>query len=298
MFMLNNLNFNELYNFVQILNAGSFTKAAERLGVTTSALSQSVKSLETQLDMRLLNRTTRSISPTEAGEKLLAEIAPHFLAISNGIRHLDELRDEPHGIIRINTSEMAAREILYPKLKPFLKAHPHIKVELMIEPRWVDIVAQGFDMGVRLGYALFEDMISVRISEPLKMALVASPAYLRGKSAVKKIEDLINHDLIAGRFSSEQGVDPWEFNVKGETVRFTPDAQFLSNGNLQYQAVKDGFGIGWLSLNYIKQDLADGTLTELLPKFAKIYDPLYLYYPNRKGNSKAFQMIVDLLRVH
>ena len=295
--MLNNLNFNELYNFVQIIYAGSFTKAAEKLGVTTSALSQSVKSLEAQLNMRLLNRTTRSVSPTEAGSQLLAQIAPHFSAITDGIRNLDELRDEPHGTIRINTSEFSARQLLYPKLKPFMQANPHINIELMIENRWVDIVAEGFDMGVRLGYALFEDMISVRISEPFKMVVVASPAYLQGKSAVKKIEDLARHSLIAGRFSSSQGIDPWEFNVKGETVRFTPEAQFLSNGNLQYQAVKDGFGIGWLAWDIVKEDVANGELLELLPRFAKIYDPLYLYYPNRKGNSKAFQMVVDLLRV-
>nr|WP_226977695.1 LysR family transcriptional regulator [[Mannheimia] succiniciproducens] len=295
--MLHNLpNLNELYFFVQIANAGSFTKAAERLGVTTSALSQNMRSLEKHLDVRLFNRTTRSISTTEAGEKLLAEIAPHFLAIADAVRHLDEIRDEPQGTIRINTSEIAANLIIYPKLQPFLLANPHIKVELVIDNRWVDIVAQGFDMGVRLGYAVFNDMIAVQISEPMKMVLVASPGYLKDKPLPKKINDLTNYHLIGSRFSSEHSQLEWEFMDKGQKVGFQPMPQFSINNDLRTQAALDGFGIAWLPEIRVHEELKNGNLVEILPQYAYTYDPFYIYYPNRKGNSKAFQMVVELLK--
>lgn len=297
--MLHNIaNFNEFYYFVHIIQAGSFSKAAEKLGITPSALSQNIRNLETRLNVRLINRTTRSISPTDAGEQLYANIAPHFRAITDSIQDLDDWHDTPQGTIRINTSELAAREILYPKLRPLLQENPHLRVELMVDNRWVDIVAEGFDMGVRLGYAVYQDMISVQISAPMSMALVATPDYLQDKKVVEKIEDLLQHDLIACQFASHQQVDTWEFVQDGETVRFTPHhARFVNNGSLQYDAARDGLGIAWLARHYVADDLASGALVELLPHSVQTYDPMYLYYPNRKGHSKIFQMVVDAVRL-
>lgn len=296
--MLNNLpNLNELYYFLQIVQAGSFVKAADKLGVTSSALSQNVKNLEKQLGIRLLNRTTRSIAPTDAGEKLLAQITPHFAAIIGGLRQLDDFKDSPQGIVRINSSELAANLILYPKLMPLLAQYPDLKLDIVIENRWVDIVEQGFDMGIRLGYALHKDMIAVKISEPIKMAAVASPGYLADKPKIKTIEDLTAHRLIGLRLSSKHGQDTWEFRRGGETVSFTPDAHFSVNNALRRNAALDGFGVAWLPKISVDEDIRSGRLVEVLEKNAMVYEPLYLYYPNRQGHSKAFEIIVERLKV-
>ncbi|QIW16272.1 LysR family transcriptional regulator [Pasteurellaceae bacterium RH1A] len=290
-------NLNELYFFIQIVQAGSFTKAAEKLGVTTSALSQNVRSLERQLNLRLLNRTTRSISPTDAGAKLLADVAPHFYAISDGIRQLDELRDTPSGSLKINTSELAANLILYPKLAPLMQEYPHLQIELMIENRWVDIVEQGFDMGVRLGYAVQKDMVAVKISDSTRMALVASPAYLVAHGEPKTLDDLDSHRHIGMRLTNQHSQDEWEFKTKGGKTLYKPKPQFSVNNNLRKQACLDGFGLAWLPEMAVRDELASGELVEVLKKFAYSYDPLYLYYPSRKGNSALFRLVVDRLRV-
>lgn len=296
--MLNNLpNLNELYYFLQIVQAGSFVKAADKLGVTSSALSQNVKNLEKQLGIRLLNRTTRSIAPTDAGEKLLAQITPHFAAIIGGLRQLDDFKDSLQGSVRINSSELAANLILYPKLMPLLAQYPDLRLDIVIENRWVDIVEQGFDMGIRLGYALHKDMIAVRISEPVRMAVVASPDYLAGKPKIKTIEDLTAHRLVGMRLSSKHGQDTWEFRRSGETVSFSPEPHFSTNNSLRRTAAIDGFGIAWLPEMSVKTDLEEGRLVEVLSKYAMTYEPLYLYYPNRQGHSKAFEMIVEKLKI-
>lgn len=295
--MLDNLpNLNELYAFLQVAQAGSFTKAADKMGVTSSALSQNVKNLENQLGIRLLNRTTRSISPTDAGEKLLAAVSAHFAAIVGGIRRLDDFKGGVQGVVRINSSELAANLILYPKLMPLLAKYPDLKLDIVIENRWVDIVEQGFDMGIRLGYALQQDMIAVKISEPVKMAVVAAPAYLAAAPKLKTIEDLPAHRLIGMRLSSEHGQDAWEFRRGGETVRFTPNAHFSANNSLRHQAALDGLGVAWLPKMTVQADIEDGLLVEVLGKHAMTYEPLYLYYPNREGHSRAFELVVETLK--
>lgn len=296
--MLNNLpNLNELYYFIQIVQAGSFAKAANKLGVTSSALSQNIKSLEKSLGLRLLNRTTRSISPTEAGEKLLAQISPHFQAIVGGLNQLDDWRNSPLGTIRINTSEVAANLLLYPKLKTLMQNYPELKLEMVVDNRWVDIVEQGFDMGVRLGYALYKDMIAVKISDPVRMAVVASPDYLCGKPPVQAIADLQAHRLIGLRLSNQHGETQWEFKQNGERITFQPEPHFSINNGLRLQAARDGLGIAWLPDIMVKEAIAKGELVKLLGEYAMEYEPLYLYYPNRQGHSRAFELVVEALRV-
>lgn len=290
-------NFNELFAFVQVAEAGGFSKAASRLGVTPSALSQNIGNLERQLGLRLFNRTTRSISLTEAGERLLADIGPHFQAVAEGVSRLDQLHDVPQGTIRINTSEFAAELILYPKLKPFMWENPQVNLEIMVENRWVDIVEQGFDMGVRLGYALYDDMVAIKISEPVRMALLASPEYLSGSPAIRGLADLNRHRLIGTCLSNAHSKMDWEFVERGRKVAFQPKCNFLTNGSLRRRAALDGLGIAWLPEVSVRTDLDSGALVEVLPEMAMTYDPLYLYYPSRKGHSLAFREVVDLLRV-
>lgn len=296
--MLNNLpNLNELYCFTKIAEHGSFTKTATALNVTPSALSQNMKNLESSLNVRLFNRTTRSLSLTEAGAQLLADIQPHFAAISDGIGRLNELRENAFGTIRINTSQFAADHLLYPKLKPLLQAHPQMKLELMIENRWVDIVAEGFDMGVRLGYAVYKDMIAVKISEPMKIVLVASPDYLKGRKIPESVEDLDSHELIGMRLSNAHNEDEWEFTHQGQHISYTPKPRFSVNSNLRLNAAIDGLGIAWLPEQTVRDAIAKGELVELMPDYAHTYSPFYLYYPSRKGNGKMFREVVEVLKV-
>ena len=290
-------NFNELFAFVQVAEAGGFSKAASRLGVTPSALSQNIGNLERQLGLRLFNRTTRSISLTEAGERLLADIGPHFQAVAEGVSRLDQLHDVPQGTIRINTSEFAAELILYPKLKPFMWENPQVNLEIMVENRWVDIVEQGFDMGVRLGYALYDDMVAIKISEPVRMALLASPEYLSGSPAIRGLADLNRHGLLERVCQTH--IRRWTGSLSSVAGRwrFQPKCNFLTNGSLRRRAALDGLGIAWLPEVSVRTDLDSGALVEVLPEMAMTYDPLYLYYPSRKGHSLAFREVVDLLRV-
>lgn len=292
-------NFNELNYFLTVAQTQSFVQAGQLLGVSSSALSHSMKNLETRLGLRLFNRTTRNVSLTEAGQQLYRQIAPHYQAINHEIAALSDFLNTPSGTIRINSLAIAAEAVLYPKLRDFLPKYPQISVEIVVENRWVDIVKEGFDFGVRLGRDVANEMIALQISEPLKMALVASPAYLAENGTPKSIEELAEHRLIGMRISAQHGSElPWEFKVKKETVKFVPAPKFSINNHLRPQAALDGLGIAWLpNMGEVQGYLNSGELVELLPKNAMVYDPFYLYYPSRKGHSHAFQLVLEALRV-
>lgn len=292
-------NFNELNYFLTVAQTQSFVQAGQLLGVSSSALSHSMKNLETRLGLRLFNRTTRNVSLTEAGQQLYRQIAPHYQAINHEIAALSDFLNTPSGTIRINSLAIAAEAVLYPKLRDFLPKYPQINVEIVVENRWVDIVKEGFDFGVRLGRDVANEMIAVQISEPLKMALVASPAYLAEHGTPKSIEELAEHRLIGMRISAQHGSElPWEFKVKKETVKFVPTPKFSINNHLRPKAALDGLGIAWLpQMGEVQGYLDRGELVELLPKNAMVYDPFYLYYPSRKGHSNAFQLVLEALRV-
>ena len=289
-------NFNALYLFLRVAQAGSFTAAAQQLGVSKSSLSQHIAHLEKRLGVRLLNRTTRSIAPTAAGERVLEHIAPHFAAIRSEIEELSDFRDTPAGIVRINASQLAAQWVIQPALRDFLPRYPHIHIDLQMDNRFADIVAQGFDMGVRLGDAVGKEMIAVQISAPVQMALVASPAYLQGKAHPKNIEDLQNHTLIATRFAADRGaVVAWELLHQGKIEEYVPQAQCIVSQNVDHSALL-GLGITWLPRMAVEKALESGALQEILPETAVTYDPLYLYYPSRRGNSVVFKLVVEALR--
>ena len=241
-------NFNELNYFLTLAQTQSFVKAGQLLGISSSALSYSMKNLKTRLNLRLLNRTTRNVSPTEAGQQLFEQLFPLYQAINNEVDALNDFLSTPSGLIRINAPAVAAEAVLYPKLKPILNRYPEIRLEIVVDNRWADIVKEGFDMGVRLGNDVAKEMIAVPISEPLKMALVASPDYLAQHGSPKNIDDLQQHRLIGAKLSAEHGAEmQWEFKDKKERMTFTPKSQFSINNHLRLQAVSDDLGIAWVA---------------------------------------------------
>lgn len=257
-----------------------------------------MKNLETRLNLRLLNRTTRNVSLTEAGQQLFEQLSPLYQAINNEVDALNDFLSTPSGLIRINAPAVAAEAVLYPKLKPILNRYPKIRLEIVVDNRWADIVKEGFDMGVRLGNDVAKEMIAVPISEPLKMVLVASPDYLAQHGSPKNIDDLQQHRLIGTKLSAAHGIEmQWKFKDKKERMTFTPKSQFSINNHLRLQAVSDGLGIAWVPYLNVADAVQSGRLVELLPEYAMTYDPLYLYYPSRRGHSNVFKLIMDALKV-
>lgn len=290
-------NFNELNYFITIAHAKSFAKAAKSLNISPSALSHSMRSLESRLELRLFNRTTRSISLTEAGEQLYHQIAPLFQSINNEVNALSDFRKTPSGTIRINAANLAVETIIYPKLRHFLNRYPQITIEIHCDNNWVDIVKQGFDMGCRIGDDLPKEMIAMRISDPLKMALVASSEYFKNRAIPKQIQALNQHQLIGLRISAQHGTElPWEFVENDNIIKYHPSSHFLINNHLRKQAALDGLGITWIGLPEVANELATGSLIELLPKYAITYEPFYIYYPNRKGHTNVFKLVLEALK--
>ncbi|MCX8642402.1 MULTISPECIES: LysR family transcriptional regulator [unclassified Gilliamella] len=290
-------NFNELHYFVVVAQASSFVKAGKALGISSSALSHSMSNLETKLNLRLFNRTTRSMSLTEAGEQLYKQIAPLFQSLNQQVSALSDFLSTPSGTIRINAPHLAVESIIYPKLRQFLPRYPQIKIEIEADNNWVDIVKQGFDMGCRLGNDIANDMIAVKISAPLTMAVVASPDYLKNRPLPKQIKDLDKHQLIGKKISAQHATElAWEFNDNGNIIKYQPSSQLSSNSNLRKQVALDGLGITWIGRPTVEDDLAKGNLIELLEDFAITYEPFYIYYPSRKGHSQVFKLVLDALK--
>lgn len=288
-------NLNDLRTFVLVVEHKSFTKAGERLGISASAVSHCVSNLEDRLNIRLLNRTTRSVSPTPEGLTLLNDIRPYLQAIDVSVQKLSESLHTVSGTVRINASQVAIEMAILPKLAPIFDEFPHIHIELHSENRFVDIVEQGFDMGVRLGDDVAKDMVAVKISEPLTTVLVATPHYLQGKEIPKHIKDLDNHRLIGLRLAPDKGQVAWDFWVKGKLLSYTPKGQLLLNIS-PLCAVKNHLGIGFMPHFMAENELKSGELIEILGDFKMTYEPFYAYYPSRKHHSKAFEVVLKALR--
>ncbi len=291
-------NLNELNYFITIAQAGSFVKASHLIGVSSSALSHSMRNLEHKLNLRLLNRNTRSVSLTEAGQQLYQKLSPLFSSINEEIDALNDFLEMPSGTIRINAPSLAIDYIIYPKLHKILTLYPLIKLEIQSDNSWANIIDQGFDMGCRLGDDVDHDMVAVKISDPLKMVLVVSPQYVKARGEPKTIQALDEHRLIGLRISSQEGAElQWEFMKDGKVVKYQPSSQFITNNHLRKQAVLDHLGIAWLGRLELEEELSSGKLIEVLPEYAISYDAFYLYYPSRKGHSKVFNIIVEALKV-
>ncbi|MBV9704545.1 MAG: LysR family transcriptional regulator [Methylobacteriaceae bacterium] len=289
-------NLDDLLAFVAVGRERSFTKAAAKLGVSQSALSHTMRELEARLGVRLLTRTTRSVSPTEAGERLLRNLGPRFEEIDAELAAIRELREKPAGTIRITATEHAAAMILS-KLARFLRLYPDIKLEIISDYALTDIVAQRFDAGVRSGEQVAKDMIAVRIGPDMRMAVVGAPSYFKMRSEPKKPQDLVGHNCINLRLPTRGGLYTWEFEKDGHEVRARVEGQLVFNGALQMlNAALAGFGLAYVPEGLAEPDLAKGRLKRVLAEWCPPFSGYHLYYPSRRQSSAAFALLVDALR--
>lgn len=288
---------NDLVALRAIVRERSFTRAAAQIGVSSSALSHAIRGLEERVGVRLLTRTTRSVAPTDAGERLLDAIGPHLDGIEAELTMLSTLRDKPAGTIRITTGIDAAQTILWPALSELLPAYPDIQVELAIETGFVDIVTERFDAGVRLGETIAQDMIAVRIGPDMRMAAVASPTYLAIRGQPATPHDLANHTCINLRFPTHGGLYAWEFEQDGRALNVRVTGQLIVNDIvLARQASRDGAGIAYLPEDYVRADVAEGRLVRVLADWCPPFPGYYLYYPSRRQLSPAMSLLVGALR--
>ncbi len=287
----------DLNAFLTVAEEQSFTRAAAKLGTSQSSLSHMIRRLETRLGVRLLTRTTRSVAPTAAGERLLGTLRPALESIGSELASLNELREKPAGTIRITTSEHAATTVLWPALERFLPHYPDIHVELGIDSSLTDIVTERFDAGVRLGEALAKDMVAVRIGPDLRMAVVGSPGYLATRSIPQTPHDLAEHDCINLRLLSGGGFYAWELERDGREVRVRVEGRLaFNNVSMIARAAEAGFGLGFVMEDHVAEQLARGSLVRVLEDWCPPFSGYHLYYPSRRQPSAAFALLVDALR--
>jgi DNA-binding transcriptional LysR family regulator len=288
---------NDLVAFLAVARDRSFTRAAARLGVTPSALSHTVRGLEERLGVRLLNRTTRSVTPTEAGERLLERVGPRFDEIEAEIAALGELRDKPAGNIRITTDPHAIETVLWPKLRKLLVEYPDINVELVSDYGLKDISAEGYDAGVRLGELVAKDMITVPISPEMRLVAVASPSYFARRPIPQAPQELSSHRCINFRQPTSGGLYAWEFEKNGRELRVRVDGQLVFSSNpMMLQAALGGFGLAYLFEDEVQPHVQAGTLIQVLSDWSPPFPGYHLYYPSRRQHTPAFTVLVDALR--
>ncbi|WDY55887.1 LysR family transcriptional regulator [Pseudomonas sp. PSKL.D1] len=290
-------NLNDLQAFVVIAREGSFTRAAAQLGVSQSALSHTMRALEARLGVRLLTRTTRSVSTTEAGQRLYLAMAPRFEEIDHELAAVSEFRDTPAGTVRISASEHAANNILWPKLLKVLPAYPDIHIEITVDYALTDIVAQRFDAGVRLGEQVGKNMIAVPIGPPLRMAVVGAPEYFSQHAAPRVPGDLAAHNCINLRLPTHGSLLQWDFEKAGRELKARVEGQWTFNSSLPIlRAAIAGCGLAFLPEDMVAQGLATGALERVLDDWCQPFAGYHLYYPNRREHSSAFKIVVEALR--
>jgi DNA-binding transcriptional LysR family regulator len=287
----------DLVAFLAIVRDASFTKAAARLGVSASALSHSMRGLEAALGLRLLTRTTRSVAPTEAGERLFRSIGPHFEGIDIALGELSVLRDRPSGKIRLTAGDHPARTILWPALEKFLPAYPDVTIELVIDAGLTDIVAERYDAGVRLGEQIAKDMIAVRIGPDMRMAVVGAPSYLAQHPPPKKPQDLTAHSCINLRLPTYGGLYVWEFEKSRREMKVRVEGRLVLNSiALVLKAAVAGFGLAYLPEDDVQTHIANGRVTRVLEDWCPPFPGYHLYYPSRRQMAPALASLVEALR--
>jgi DNA-binding transcriptional LysR family regulator len=290
-------NLNDVLAFLAVARDRSFTRAAAKLGVSQSALSHTIRGLEARLGLRLLARTTRSVAPTEAGERLLRTLGPRFDEIEAELAELSELRDKPAGTIRITSGEHAAEAILWPALAKLLPRYPDIKVELNIDYGLTDIVAERYDAGVRLGEQMAKDMIAVRIGPDFRMAVVGAPSYFARRPKPKHPQDLTAHDCINIRLPTYGGIYAWEFEKRGRALNARVEGQLVFNNiALRVSAALAGLGLAYLYEDQVQEHVAEGRLIRVLGDWCPPFSGYHLYYPSRRQAAPAFALLVEALR--
>jgi DNA-binding transcriptional LysR family regulator len=290
-------NFNDLRSFVTVAREGSFTRAASLLGVSQSALSQAISGLETRLKIRLLTRTTRSVSPTTAGERLLQAIGHRFDEIEAELDELTDMRDKPAGTVRITCGDHVLRTMLLPRLTPLLQDYPDIHVEFDINYGFRDIVADRFDAGIRMGDTIDKDMIAVPIGPPLRMAVAASPAYFETHPIPKNPRDLLQHNCINQRMQTAGGLYTWDFERRSQPLNVRVDGQITLNTSPNIvDAALAGLGMAHLPEEEFAPYIQQGRLVRVLEDWCPAFPGYYLYYPSRRQPSPAFSLVVSALR--
>ncbi|MCB1395502.1 MAG: LysR family transcriptional regulator [Rhodobacteraceae bacterium] len=283
--------------FVVVAEEGSFTRAARKLGVTQPALSQIVRRLEERLGVRLLARSTRSVAATPAGERLVARLSPMLRDLDEGMTELAEFRDRPSGHFRITTVEHAARTVLGPALARVLPSYPDISVEVVVDYGLSNVVAERFDAGIRLGGQVEKDMIAVRISPEIPMAVIAAPAYLDMHGQPDRPEDLVDCRCICLRLPSSETLYAWRFRDRGRDIRVQVSGPVICNTiDMMHHAALSGLGVAYLPLDQVADDITAGRLMAVLADFAAPLPGYYLYYPNRRHETPAFRLLIDALR--
>lgn len=288
--------FSELRAFMEVVEHGNFSRAAIYLGIAPSTLSQTIRSLESRLGVRLLQRTTRSVSVTEAGEHLLARIRPVFEELNLAVESINDFRDTPAGTLRLSVSSIPAQMILAPMLKNFLLAYPAINLEIDVDNSFIDIVKGRFDAGIRYGRVIAHDMVMVKASAPSRMIAVASPAYLAIHGTPQTPQDLQKHACIRFRRGNQQLL-AWEFEKHKKKIEVAVSGQLIvSDVDLMVKATRDGVGIGYMAETYMKTDIDQGTLLPLLTDWSTTYDSWYLYYASRQHLSAPLKAFILFLR--
>jgi DNA-binding transcriptional LysR family regulator len=289
--------YNHLLWFQIVAEERSFTRGAARIGIAQSTLSYAIRQLETELKIQLLTRTTRNVGLTDAGKRLLETVAPRLAEIETEIVALSELREKPSGTVRLTLSDHALESVVWPRLKSVLLEYPDIKVEMILDSRFRNIVDEGYDAGVRLGESVEKDMIAVRIGPDWRLIAVASPGYLQTHGIPKHPNDLLNHVCINHRHETAGGLYAWEFEKKKKPLRVRVDGQLtFNNSYAMIDAAASGFGIAYLPEDTVRRQLSDGTLQIVLDDWSPKFDGYYLYYPSRRQNLPAFRVIVNALR--
>ena len=287
----------DLTVFLAVAEECSFTRAAARLGTSQSSLSQTVRRLEARLGLRLLNRTTRSVAPTQAGQQLIETLRPAFDDIDTKLVTLSGLRERPAGTVRITASRHAAESVLWPALPRLLRQHADLKVELSIDSTLVDIVAERYDAGVRLGEQVAKDMIAVRIGPDIRMAVVGAPSYFTDRPVPKKPHDLTQHRCINLRLPTLGGIYAWEFGKNGRELNVRVDGQFVVNDLLTNQkAALEGLGLAIIMDDQVAEFIAKGKLVRVLDDWCPPFPGYHLYYPSRRQLSPALALLVETLR--
>lgn len=287
----------DMMAFLAVARERSFTRAAAKLGTSQSALSHTIRALEARLGVRLLTRTTRSVSPTEAGERLIGSVGPRFDEIEAEIEALGELRERPAGNLRITTAEHAAQSIVMPTLETFLPRYPDIHVELSVNYGLIDIVAERYDIGIRLGEHLAKDMIAVRVGPPMRMAVVATPGYFAQRKRPKTPQDLTGHNCINLRLPTYGDLYAWDFEKNGREVKVRVEGQLVLNGmNHILRATLAGLGLAWVPEDVVLPHIEAGRLVRVLESWCDPFPGYHLYYPNRRQASPALSLLVEALR--
>jgi DNA-binding transcriptional LysR family regulator len=290
-------NINDLIAFLAVARERSFTKAAAKLGVSQSALSHTIRGLEARLGLRVLTRTTRSVAPTEAGERLVRTIGPRFDEIEAELAALNEMRDKPAGTIRITAGEHSAETIIWPALAKLLPDYPDIHAEVIVDYGLTDIVTERYDAGVRLGEQVAKDMIAVRIGPDVRMAVVGAPSYFKRRPKPQTPDDLTAHNCINLRLPTYGGLYPWEFEKGARELKVRVEGQVIFNNvALRRSAALDGIGLACLPEDQVRAELKDGRLIRVLADWCQPFAGYHLYYPSRRQPTPAFALLIDAMR--